>query len=201
MRIGTRLYVIPAGTLRIDKGAVFTPGIDDGVLIEIPVPVYLIRTDNGENVLVDTGMHPAHIDDPSYSFGLEDADTVLARMQPEDQLEPRLAEIGLEIGDITHVVNTHLHPDHCGDAASVHAEDVCSGRFQRLETGLDAHSSCVLRHPARSRRRAASPRPSKPARSFAGDRPGCGDLLAVSGVAAGVRVRGSGACIGRTGTR
>jgi hypothetical protein len=63
--------VIPAGTVRIDKGVVFTPGIDEGVPIEIPVPVYLIRTDNDENVLVDTGMHPAHIDDPSYSFGLE----------------------------------------------------------------------------------------------------------------------------------
>ena len=108
-----RLYVIPAGTLRIDKGAVFTPGIDEGVLIEVPVPVYLIRTDD-ENVLVDTGLHPAHIDDPSYSFGLENADTVLARMQPEDRLEPRLAEVGLEIADITHVVNTHLHADHCG---------------------------------------------------------------------------------------
>jgi N-acyl homoserine lactone hydrolase len=35
-------------------------------------------------------------------------------MQPEDRLEPRLAEVGLEIADITHVVNTHLHPDHCG---------------------------------------------------------------------------------------
>jgi N-acyl homoserine lactone hydrolase len=109
-----RLYVIPAGTLRIDKGAVFTPGIDDGVLIEIPVPVYLIRTDNDENVLVDTGLHPAHIDDPSHSFGLENADEVLARMQPEDRLERRLAEVGLGIADITHVVNTHLHPDHCG---------------------------------------------------------------------------------------
>jgi N-acyl homoserine lactone hydrolase len=110
----TRLYVIPAATLRIDKGAVFTPGIDDGVLIEIPVPVYLIRTDNGENVLVDTGLHPAHIDDPYYSFGLENADEVLPRMQPEDRLERRLAEVGLEIADITHVVNTHLHADHCG---------------------------------------------------------------------------------------
>ena len=109
-----RLYVIPAGTLRIDKGAVFTPGIDEGVLIEVPVPVYLIRTDNDENVLVDTGLHPAHIDDPYYSFGLEMADTVLPRMQPGDRLEPRLAEVGLEIADITHVVNTHLHPDHCG---------------------------------------------------------------------------------------
>ena len=90
-----RLYVIPAGTLRIDKGAVFTPGIDDGVLIEVPVPVYVIRTDNDKNVLVDTGLHPAHIDDPYYSFGLENADEVLPRMQPEDRLERQLAEIGL----------------------------------------------------------------------------------------------------------
>src|SRR6266487_2947078 len=118
-----RLYVIPAGTLRIDKGAVFTPGIDEGVLIEVPVPVYLIRTDNDENVLVDTGLHPAHIDDPYYSFGLEMADTVLPRMQPGDRLEPRLAEVDLEIADITHVVNTHLHADHCGgNFLFVHAE-------------------------------------------------------------------------------
>jgi glyoxylase-like metal-dependent hydrolase (beta-lactamase superfamily II) len=42
-----------------------------------------------KNVLVDTGLHPAHIDHPSHSFGLG-------------------------MADITHVVNTHLHPDHCG---------------------------------------------------------------------------------------
>jgi hypothetical protein len=33
-----RWYVIPADTLRIDKGAVFTLGIDEGVQIEMPVP-------------------------------------------------------------------------------------------------------------------------------------------------------------------
>jgi len=109
-----RLYVLPAGTIRIDKGAVFTPGIDDGLLIDIPVPVYLIRTDGGENVLVDTGMHPAHIDNPSHSFGAENSNTILPLMQAEDRLESRLAELGLELADITHVVNTHLHPDHCG---------------------------------------------------------------------------------------
>lgn len=34
------------------------------MLVDIPVPVYLVRTDAGENVLVDTGMHPSHVDDP-----------------------------------------------------------------------------------------------------------------------------------------
>lgn len=123
-----RLYVISGGTIRIDKGAVFTPGIDDGLLIEIPVPVYLIRTDDGENVLVDTGMHPAHIDDPYHSFGIENVDAILPRMEPADRLEHRLAEVGLELADITHVVNTHLHADHCGgNFLFPHAEFIVQG--------------------------------------------------------------------------
>jgi N-acyl homoserine lactone hydrolase len=109
-----RLYVIDGGTIRIDKGAVFTPGIDDGVHVEIPVPVYLIRTDGGENVLVDTGLHPVNLDDPYRAWGREAADVVLPMLRPEDLLEHRLGEIGLSLGDVTHVVNTHLHADHCG---------------------------------------------------------------------------------------
>jgi N-acyl homoserine lactone hydrolase len=35
-------------------------------------------------------------------------------MREEDKLENRLGEIGLSVDDITHVVNTHLHFDHCG---------------------------------------------------------------------------------------
>lgn len=109
-----RLYVIPAGTIRIDKGAVFTPGIDDGVHIEIPVPVYLIQTDDDENVLVDTGLHPANVDDRYHAWGRDAEDIVLPLLHLEDLLEHRLGELGLQLGDITHVVNTHLHADHCG---------------------------------------------------------------------------------------
>jgi N-acyl homoserine lactone hydrolase len=108
------MYVIDGGTIRIDKGAVFTPGIDEGVQIEIPVPVYLIQTDDDENVLVDTGLHPANLDDPYDAWGEDAASFVLPMLQPEDLLEHRLAEVGLQLRDITHVVNTHLHADHCG---------------------------------------------------------------------------------------
>src|SRR5207244_3168849 len=88
-----RLYVIPAGRLRIDKGAVFTPGIDEGVHIEVPVPIYLIHTDQNENVLVDTGLHPANVDNPYHTWGEDAAEIVLPILTPADLLEPRLAEI------------------------------------------------------------------------------------------------------------
>jgi N-acyl homoserine lactone hydrolase len=109
-----QLYVIDGGTIAIDKGVVFTPGIDEGVMIDIPVPVYLIRTETGDNVLVDTGMHPAHVDDPHHGFGEEAASVILPKMRQEDRLDERLGEIGLGPEDVTHVINTHLHADHCG---------------------------------------------------------------------------------------
>ena len=60
-------------------------------------------------------MHPVHIGEPRHTFGgspLDDA--ILPVMGPGDRLEPRLAEAGLALADVTHVVNTHLHFDHCG---------------------------------------------------------------------------------------
>jgi glyoxylase-like metal-dependent hydrolase (beta-lactamase superfamily II) len=80
----------------------------------VPVPVYLIQTNHDENVLVDTGLHPANVDNPYHTWGEDAAEIVLPILTPADRIEPRLAEIGLGPGDITHVVNTHLHPDHCG---------------------------------------------------------------------------------------
>ena len=46
--------------------------MDDGVHIEIPVPVYLIQTDDDENVLIDT--RPANLDDPYHAWGREAAE-------------------------------------------------------------------------------------------------------------------------------
>jgi N-acyl homoserine lactone hydrolase len=109
-----RLSVLCAGHADVDKGAILTPGSGDGTRVLIPVPMYLVETGDAR-VLVDTGMHPVHIDDPRHTFGgspLDDA--ILPVMGPEDRLERRLAEAGLAPADVTHVVNTHLHFDHCG---------------------------------------------------------------------------------------
>jgi N-acyl homoserine lactone hydrolase len=111
-----RLYVLHCGDCSVDKGSIFTPGVDEGKMVRIPIPVFLVETDDGERVLIDTGMHPVHIEEPTHTFGEmpPGEEWIVPIMRREDTIEHRLGEIGLSVADITHVVNTHLHFDHCG---------------------------------------------------------------------------------------
>jgi N-acyl homoserine lactone hydrolase len=107
--------VLDLGRCDVDVGAVLTPGIGDGDRALIPVPAFLVEADSGERILIDTGMHPVHIDHPGHTF----ADTAFAQMlRPvmtvNDTLPHRLGELGLAVDDVSHVINTHLHFDHCG---------------------------------------------------------------------------------------
>lgn len=107
--------MLDLGRCDVDVGAVLTPGIGDGRRALIPIPGYLLETDAGERVLIDTGMHPAHVEDPEHTFrGTDEARMLRPVMTRRDTLPHRLAEIGLSVRDVTHVVNSHLHFDHCG---------------------------------------------------------------------------------------
>jgi len=109
-----KLWILTAGHADVDKGAVLTPGSGDGTRTTIAVPMYLVETGDAR-ILVDTGMHPVHIDDPHHTFrGSPIDEAVVPVMRDEDRLERRLGELGLGVGDLTHAVNTHLHFDHCG---------------------------------------------------------------------------------------
>jgi N-acyl homoserine lactone hydrolase len=111
-----KLYILFLGEACIDKGRLISPGVDDGKRVHIPIPAYLVQTDDGKNILIDTGMNKVHIDDPEYTFrGQEIADILLPVMRPEDYLVWRLADVNLAVQDITHVINTHLHFDHAGN--------------------------------------------------------------------------------------
>jgi N-acyl homoserine lactone hydrolase len=111
-----RLHVLSLGSCDVDRGRLLTPGIREGERQRIPIPAYLLETGTGERVLIDTGMHAVHIDDPVHTFreSPEVADILRPVMTREDLIAHRLGEIGLAVGDVTHVVNTHLHFDHCG---------------------------------------------------------------------------------------
>ncbi|MFP3854410.1 MAG: MBL fold metallo-hydrolase [Anaerolineales bacterium] len=114
------LHLISDGLVWVDAGGPF--GLVPRVLYEpyfqpdennqIPqcLTCMLIQS-NGENILVDTGLGPKLSEKERARWGLERA--------TGDLLEG-LAGLGLGAEDIDHVINTHLHWDHCGgNTASV----------------------------------------------------------------------------------
>ncbi|MHB1468681.1 MAG: N-acyl homoserine lactonase family protein [Solirubrobacteraceae bacterium] len=110
-----RLYVLSLGESEVDKGVMLTPGIDEGVWVPTPVPAYLVETDDGRRVLIDTGLHPGHIADPGMTWRGTPMDSILhPTMRQEHTLEHQLGLIDLTVEDLTDVVISHLHFDHCG---------------------------------------------------------------------------------------
>lgn len=84
-----RLYLLRLGTLA---------GIDG------PVPGYLIRRDDGTNILVDTGYNRQH--------ATADGSVTVAA---DEDVTAALAGVGVRPEDIHVVVCTHLDPDHAGN--------------------------------------------------------------------------------------
>lgn len=72
-----------------------------------PIPGYLIQTDDGTNILIDTGL-PA---DPAEGLGGRREGFEAG---PEDFVVAQLARLGLSPRDIRYVVSTHFDLDHAG---------------------------------------------------------------------------------------
>lgn len=106
-----KLFLFTCGKIRFKKG-IFTPGFDDDMIIESPVPFFLIKHPQG-NVLFDTGVDPVIVKNPlEYWGGLAKAfwPTVL----PEEEIVYQLSLAGCYTEDISHVIVSHLHMDHAG---------------------------------------------------------------------------------------
>ena len=78
--------------------------------IRFPVPAYVIETAE-ERILVDTGLHPAAVDDAARHYGTPDALGMF-----ELELDASIGE-QVDLSTITRVVLTHLHFDHAGGLA------------------------------------------------------------------------------------
>jgi glyoxylase-like metal-dependent hydrolase (beta-lactamase superfamily II) len=106
-----KLNFLSAGRLRMKKN-VYIAGADRNETIDLPVHTALIRHRQG-NVLFDTGCHPSVVDHAQERWGSL-AKVAKPIMGANETLLPSLACIGLGPDDIDVVVNSHLHPDHCG---------------------------------------------------------------------------------------
>jgi N-acyl homoserine lactone hydrolase len=100
----TRLHVLDYGTFHVNAGRT------------IGIPGFLITTDAGEHVLVDTGFPARYAADPARA-ATEDGLTAFGRVEtlsPANLAPGQLALCGLAPSDITLLILTHSHIDHVG---------------------------------------------------------------------------------------
>lgn len=83
-----------------------------GEAVYNPYFVYVVKHPRGV-VLFDSGAHPELASDPVGRMGPA-AEEFVVKLGPEDGIEPVLARIGMEPGDVDLVIQSHLHFDHAG---------------------------------------------------------------------------------------
>lgn len=99
---------------------------------DVPVPVYVVQTNDGKNILIDTGFPESFAGN---SIELPGGRTV--EMPVENFVVNRLSSIGLQPADIDIVICTHLDADHAGGhRAFVNAEFVV--QREHYETALSS---------------------------------------------------------------
>ena len=82
--------------------------------VSVPVPVWVIET-GSERVLVDTGLHPAAVEDSAGHYGGAPSMELFGLAQLESVADQ------VDLASLTRVVLTHLHFDHAGALSLVPA--------------------------------------------------------------------------------
>jgi N-acyl homoserine lactone hydrolase len=106
------IYALCCGYLEFDR-KLFFPESDRGIAMTIPVPSYLVVHPKGK-VLFDTGLHCDVATDPVGRLGESMAKYYRVRSRRAENVIDQLALLGLGAEDISHVINSHFHFDHCG---------------------------------------------------------------------------------------
>jgi 4-pyridoxolactonase len=100
----TRVALLDGGSLAIDGYKVYWNRGPSG---DIRFPVYSVLIDHEDGLFIyDTGFDLLHMQ--AFVSGDQPWQT------PEQTLPEQLAKLGLRPTDVTHVLSSHLHIDHCG---------------------------------------------------------------------------------------
>jgi N-acyl homoserine lactone hydrolase len=114
-----KLYALRCGELEFDRRSFF-PDAPKATPMRVPVPAFLVVHPKGK-LLFDTGVHENGFRDAAAHYGAGLAAYFKFFCGAGQGLAAQLRLLGLQPGDITHVVNSHLHFDHCG----------CNGLFTK----------------------------------------------------------------------
>ena len=130
-----KMHILGGGRLSMKKHIFVPSSADKTEMIELPVWTVLFRHADG-NILFDTGCHPSVATNAEQRWG-----KLANVMQPvgdhSNNVIHHLKLLGLTPQDIDVVVNSHLHPDHCGCNAFftnarfvVHEKELASARAE-----------------------------------------------------------------------
>ncbi len=106
------IYALCGGYLELDRASMLAD-LQPGQPWTVPVSSYLVVHPQGR-LLFDTGVHCQTLTDPVGRMGTERAKRIRIRSQVGDDVVSQLGQLGLQAQEVTHVVNSHLHFDHCG---------------------------------------------------------------------------------------
>ena len=111
---------LPGGTLRVlpvasteAPGHLVVQGGERGI-VQLPVFVYVFEHPTEGVVLIDAGFPKRTGVSPADYPGKRMANTLGLSMEPGQAAVDRLDEAGIGAESVTHVVLTHMHPDHVG---------------------------------------------------------------------------------------
>lgn len=106
-----KIYCFTCGHLHFPANYII-PGEDDR-RIDVAIGMFLIEHPLGL-ILLDTGCSPKCAIDVEGYWGEETAQWCGLVMDGRDAIDRQLAGIGVDTGDIKHVIISHMHLDHAG---------------------------------------------------------------------------------------
>jgi N-acyl homoserine lactone hydrolase len=110
-----QIHALRCGYLEFDRH-IFLPDHAPGTRMTIPVSGDRLMHPQ-ERVLFDTGVHCQAIADPVGRLAERGAMPFDVRSQVGDDVVSQFARVGIPRADITPVINSHFHFDHCGGNA------------------------------------------------------------------------------------
>jgi N-acyl homoserine lactone hydrolase len=80
--------------------------------VKLPLLAFLIKHPSAGVIVIDTGLHPQAIEDLRSDYGVVNGFFFRTLRPADGPFDHQLASRGLDPGEITRVVMTHLHADH-----------------------------------------------------------------------------------------
>ena len=112
----TKVYLLDCGTMALDQAYMF---LDAGLTGARRFPVYGVLIDHADGrFLFDTGFDPGHVNHVASFTSPQQSDA--------QTIPAQLHLLGMQSKEVTHVINSHYHLDHCGgNKHCTHATTIC----------------------------------------------------------------------------